>query len=373
MYYITYYKQLTSGEITIEDVIRGVTPPEPKTTYEKITIKTDSYKPPTNLQSYRNRLHQLALQATEFELINGMEQYYHHFKIPKHSGGWRDINAPNDDLKAYQKEVCMYFQNTLKMLEHDAAYAYTKNRSSVDALKVHQATGANWFFKADVSNFFPSHNEDYIVAQLKRIYPMNYILESTQAEMDLRTILKACLLNDELPQGSPLSPALTNILMVPIDYELRKALINKDDNFYTYTRYADDIQITSPHNFNFNEITQLINSTFELFDAPFKLKPEKTRYGSKNGRNWNLGIMYNKNNELTLGHKRNQKLRAKIYQFFSDDLTEETKWSKMQVQQLMGEVAYAKMVEPDYINFVLNKYSTKFNKDFDTLTKNYLK
>ncbi len=112
---------------------------------------------------------------------------------------------------------------------------------------------------------------------------------------EYREELKACLsyafYEDKLPQGTPLSPTLTNILMTPLDDYIQKTLWNRHSNF-CYTRYADDMLISSVYDFKKDEIEQIVVDAIKKFNVPFEINKAKTSYGSKNGSSWNLGVMF---------------------------------------------------------------------------------
>ena len=97
--------------------------------------------------------------------------------------------------------------------------------------------------------------------------------------------------------------------------------------------------ITSPYNFTWSEVQKTLESILTKFDTPFKIKTEKTRYGSKAGRNWNFGIMLNKDNNMTIGHKRNQQFRAMIHNLLKDYLNG-TIWPREDRARLGGLISY---------------------------------
>ena len=68
-----------------------------------------------------------------------------------------------------------------------------------------------------------------------------------------------------------------------------------------------------------------------------QLNREKSRCGSIAGSNWNLGLMLNKDNNITIGHKNKMKLKAKINNFILD-FTNQNFWSIIDTQVLQGEV-----------------------------------
>lgn len=238
------------------------------------------------------------------------QNLYHHFTIPKRNGKRRPIDAPNDDLMKCLRELKDIFELYFGASNHTAAFAYVKHRSALDAVKRHQTNDSKWVLKTDLSGFFPSTSFEFTWKMLSQIYPFSEVIKTEKGKDELQKALDFCFLNGGLPQGTPISPMLTNLIMIPIDHELFNTLRNFDGNHLIYTRYADDMDISCRVSFNFQNVVDRIKECFQKFEAPYELKPEKMHYGNRNGRNWMLGVMYNKDGNITLGFKRKKALRA---------------------------------------------------------------
>lgn len=357
----------TNVQVTIDDLYNDLC--NSIKTEQKITLKTEFNKKPYN---YKDILFTLTVLAAKIpnELITctDLKQFYTTFKIPKATGGFRTINAPNPTLKKLQSDFKTWLEDVCKIQSHDAAHAYVKNRSTLTAMKRHKES--NYFLKIDIKDFFPGCNKNMIITQLKKVYPLSYLLNQEEILTPFNLLLNLCILNDELPQGAPSSPTLTNILMVPFDFELSVSL-NKQNKIYT--RYADDLTISSKTPFKFVNVIETIESIFKTNNYPFIIKKEKTRYGSNAGSNWNLGLMLNKDHNITVGHENKQKFRAKIFQFITDNLTTDKKWSIIETQELQGIISYYSNIEPDYVQYVLNKYNRKFHTNVKNMIYEILK
>lgn len=271
---------------------------------------------------------------------------YKTFQIPKASGGYRVISEPNDALKKIQSKIKIVFERDLFLLPSNNAHGYTYNRSPKTAIEQHQKNGSKWFLKLDIKNFFPSWNKELILQQLVSIFPFTYLLQNAEANEAISIILDTCLLDNALPQGSPISPLLTNILMIPFDYKIQQAL----PKGYIYTRYADDMLISSKFKYNWQSIDNMVKSII----SPLNINSEKTRFGSSNGRNWNLGLMLNKDNDITIGWRTKKLLKATLTRYYLHND------STINEHQLFGLISYYHMIEPDYINYIVEKYSKKF-------------
>ena len=316
--------------------------------------------------NYTNNVLTYKIELENFLAEHNVNEMYREFKIPKRTGGFRTIDAPDDELKIFMREFSNSFIKTFKLLTHDSAFAYIKKRSVIDAVKEHQDNKSKWFLKIDLKDFFGSCNKEFIVRQLSKIYP--FAMGGTDTFDMLCLLADLSCLNDKLPQGTPISPWLTNLIMTEYDYKITQ-LLNGIHNKglkkqrYVYTRYADDILISAKEKFEYQIIIDEIKEL--LKDTPLTIKDEKTRFGSSAGRNWNLGIMYNKDNTLTVGHKKKRQIKDNIYYFikFKDNFELEDCW------WLQGNISWLNSVEPEYTKGLLNYYKDKFNIDvLQTLT-----
>ena len=249
----------------------------------------------------------------------------------------------------------------LQIVSHNAAYAYTTGRDIVRANKRHQENNSNWFLQLDLKDFFPSINREFLKKQLYKVYPFPAL-----DKVFVNKLIEYALLNDGMPQGTCLSPILSNLVMVSIDYKIEEYLKKETDDFFVYTRYADDITISCRRKFNPGEVINIIKKVFDEEEVPFRINSEKTRFGSHAGRNYHLGLIINKDNKISVGHKKNAKYRAMLFQWCQDFTTKDTTFRASQefiekTNKLLGLTAFYKNVEPDYVQKTLNKYNEMFN------------
>lgn len=360
MIYVTK-RNMSGNQITIEDVLEG--------NFE--TTNFDFRKQPTGTITRRYEdipyTNQLDLYITGLiqKLMNFNELYrflfpitrekYREFYIKKRSGGRRRISEPNEALKRAQYHLKDIFEKDFDALYHTNAFAYIKGRCTKDALKLHQYNESQWYLKTDYSNFFGSINKEFTMKMLSMIYPFNFVVMREVGKYTLSKALDVCFLEDSLPQGTPISPMLTNLIMIPIDH----ALANSDRKHMVYTRYADDMMISSRVDFSWKDEVSKINAIAKSFDAPFVIKTEKTRYGSRAGSNWNLGLMINKDNNITVGHLNKKEFKAMLSHYALDKLSHEN-WPKEDVLRLNGLISYYGDVEKEYIGYVIRHISRKY-------------
>lgn len=350
--FITLYQQTKNIQYSFDDLINGTTLQlKDQAKLHTIETTTPVDKPWSNhTLTCAKILKSLVHAHPEITTLTREEiaAQYTILKIPKKNGKLRTICAPRETLKATQRHIIEALKHMTHV--HDSAYAYIEKRSIYNAIEQHQKNESKWFLKIDLKDFFGSCTEEFIYTQLKQIYPFALLTTDNTYDIIIRDIIKIACLNGILPQGNPIAPHLTNLIMVPIDYRLNILAP-------VYTRYSDDMLFSARTKIDMNLTIKNINEI--LKDTPLKINTEKTRLGSINGNNWNLGLMLNKDNNITLGHEKKRRYKATIDQY----LQHPEKYTLQQTQKLAGLTAYYISIEPEYINYIINKYNTKHNKN----------
>ncbi len=170
---------------------------------------------------------------------------YSSFTIPKRSGGIRQISAPTKELKLIQHRLALLLEHCQAEInaslghKEDAskpgiAHGFKKDHSVLTNARPHVARSC--VFNVDIHDFFGTINFGRVRGFF--IANKNYALTPKVA-----TILAqiACY-DNKLPQGSPCSPIISNLICHTLDILLVK-LANDTD--CTYTRYADDLTFSS--------------------------------------------------------------------------------------------------------------------------------
>ncbi|RBI91756.1 RNA-directed DNA polymerase [Elizabethkingia miricola] len=215
---------------------------------------------------------------------------YQTFTIKKKSGADRTINAPVKGLKSILRSLNFVLQCVYE--PHEAATGFVLQKSIVDNAKKH--IGHHYVLNMDLKDFF--HTFDRNRVKMGFIYapfnlngdkePLAFLLASLCThsfgiEGEVKTIL---------PQGSPTSPTLTNILCSKLDRRLN-GLANRFGA--TYTRYADDITFSSPHNiYNNEDFNKELKRIIEE-DQKLVINPKKTRLQKAGFRQEVTGLIVN--------------------------------------------------------------------------------
>lgn len=272
---------------------------------------------------------------------------YQSWKIPKKSGGFRQIDAPKEELSSALYDLKKLIES-YGPLYHTGAFAYMKGREPLQAVRYHKES--EWFLKLDLHDFFGQTTVDTLKTFLPKIRPFCFLnSEAIESVVDL------CQLNGRLPQGTCVSPLLTNIVMIPFDYTITRELKREG---IRYTRYADDLLFSAPKWFPPKTVIEKIESTMKDLGYPYAINADKTRFGSVSGRNFNLGLMLNGNHNITTGWERKKHLKSEIHNFFRDEHEKSAEENRMAAYHILGIIGYLTHIEPEYTNMLM-KYLSK--------------
>lgn len=168
-----------------------------------------------------------------------LTQKYTIFDIDKKSGGKRTIKAPTPKLNKLQSHLSHLLYQCLAEIEKERGYkpisfGFRKDRSIAENARQHKRR--RWVLNLDLEDFFPSFNFGRVRGFFlkDRAFALNPEVATTIAQI-------ACD-GTALPQGSPCSPVISELIAQILDMRLVR-LAKKYR--VTYTRYADDITFST--------------------------------------------------------------------------------------------------------------------------------
>ncbi len=186
---------------------------------------------------------QLRWEAIRKELLDGAYRPSPVLKveIPKPDGGVRTLGIPTVVDRLIQQALYQALQGWYDPTFSDASFGFRLGRGAHDALeraREHVAAGHRWVVDMDLEKFFDRVNHDVLMSRLARRIEDKRILKL------IRRFLQAGMMEGGLvsartegtPQGGPLSPLLSNILLDELDKELER-------RGHRFVRYADDCNI----------------------------------------------------------------------------------------------------------------------------------
>jgi RNA-directed DNA polymerase len=162
-------------------------------------------------------------------------------EIPKPEGGMRKLGIPTVSDRFIQQAVMQVLQGQWDGTFHPQSYGFRPGRSAhqaVAAAQQHVAAGYQWVVDMDLEKFFDRVNHDRLMAAVARRVGDKRLLRLIRAFLNAGVMEHGLLSSTEAgtPQGGPLSPLLSNLVLDELDREL-------DRRGHRFVRYADDCNI----------------------------------------------------------------------------------------------------------------------------------
>lgn len=280
--------------------------------------------------------------------------------------------APNSEAyllrKAHEKIIV-----TLEKLVilNPNCYAYRKKYSVKKCVNRHKYSC--YFLKVDIKNFFNSISKSKmkqilkcyffenpldayisIVKEKKKKYYKSYL--NTWDELNV--VLDLCFYNNKLPLGFTVSPILSNLYMNFFDI-----IINKKFPDLVYTRYSDDILISSKQEFDWIKLKEFIAKELSFINLTLNNKKVHNYKLVHEGDHIKfLGINIVKKdeymNEITVGKKYIKEVCKNVSSFERDC------HGSLTFEEVMGQLQYIKSVSTKDYEIFKEIYYIKNNKNF---------
>ena len=252
-----------------------------------------------------------------------MAQDYHVFEIPKKSGGVRVIAAPCDELKEKQRQLLqtLYEKGTHLKKVSSYAFGFIPGRNNVSNAMVH--AGKRYVLNVDIKDFFPACKENHRIIQKLGLteYWSNMIFYK-----------------GSLPQGAPTSPLISNLFLSPVDMALPLILKLRISDDIHYSRYVDDITVSSNSKAIFSDVCLGIIKSI-LKKHGFEINNEKIKKMSRSRRQEVTGLVVN-SGQVTVSKQLRRKIRAAVHNI----VTGKTRPTAHELTQLRGKLAYIMQV-----------------------------
>ncbi|WP_068324076.1 retron Ec67 family RNA-directed DNA polymerase/endonuclease [Polynucleobacter yangtzensis] len=247
---------------------------------------------------------------------------YTEFSIPKKYGGFRAIAAPIPKLKLVQRkladilQICLQEINEKENYSDKVAHGFKRGRSIVTNAQCHKRK--RLVFNLDLEDYFGSIN-------FGRVRGFFMADRNFQLHPSTATILAqiACYKNS-LPQGSPCSPIISNLVGNILDVRLVR--LAKESGL-TYTRYADDltfstnaqsfpesIAVSSADSLHSWMVGKGLNELIER--SGFRVNSSKVRVQYRHSRQEVTGLVVNKRVNIPSTYRR--KVRAMVYSLVTE-------------------------------------------------------
>ncbi|ANV88191.1 reverse transcriptase domain-containing protein [Picosynechococcus sp. PCC 7117] len=216
---------------------------------------------------------------------------YRSFQIKKRSGGFRKIDTPIKSLKIIQQKLSQVLYSVYQ--EKSCVHGFVVNKDIISNARAH--TKKDFVLNIDLENFFGTIN-------FGRVRGL-FIGEPYNLPQDVATMIaNICCYNNQLPQGAPTSPIISNMICERLDRKLQQ-FARKYKLFYT--RYADDITLSatrkeipsslatvSPENRNKIELGDELQKI--IYENGFSINHKKTRIAYSDQSQKVTGLIVNK-------------------------------------------------------------------------------
>ena len=255
---------------------------------------------------------------------------YKEFDIPKKSGGRRRITAPVGKLKGVLKCLSQILAPYYSPLE--STHGFAVGRSVASNASVH--VDKNYVLNIDLKDFFPSISS----ASVKKAL-LDHGLNQEVSELISRLVTipvakeGSQMTIHALPQGSPCSPLISNMVCQNLD----RRLAGLAKRFgVEYTRYADDITFSSNHHV-YSTSGELLAELYRIVEeCGFTINEKKTRLQKRGERQEVTGVVVNEKINSHRSFRKN--LRAAV---FSAELNG---CSRSEFNSIMGRISYLSML-----------------------------
>jgi len=163
-------------------------------------------------------------------------------EIKKEGGGMRNLGIPTVVDRFLQQAVAQVLQRKWDGTFSEHSYGFRPGRSAQQAVAQAQqyiAAGFTWCVDLDLEKFFDRVNHDKLMGQIAKRVEDKRVLKLIRAMLKAGVVMKDGLVSpseEGTPQGGPLSPLLSNLVLDELDRELER-------RGHRFVRYADDCNI----------------------------------------------------------------------------------------------------------------------------------
>jgi len=204
-------------------------------------------------------------------------------EIPKPDGkGVRLLGIPTVMDRLIQQALLQVLTPIFDPTFSEGSYGFRPGRSAHDAVRKareHMAAGHRWIVDLDLEKFFERVNHDILMSRVARRVKDKRVLRLIRRYLQAGVMVGGLMSPrvEGTPQGGPLSPLLSNILLDELDKELerrghRYVRYADDCNVYVQSRRAGERVMTSLERFLWKRLRLRINRDKSAVDRPWNRK-----------------------------------------------------------------------------------------------------
>ncbi len=203
-------------------------------------------------------------------------------EIPKPDGGIRLLGIPTVTDRLIQQAIAQVLSRIYDPTFSDHSYGFRPTRSAHDAIrkaKGYIEDGYRWVVDMDLEKFFDKVNHDRLMSTLAKKIHDKPLLKLIRKYLQSGVMINGVVHMTEkgTPQGGPLSPLLSNIVLDELDKELEKrghkfVRYADDCNIYVRSKRAGERTMASIQRFIEEKLRLKVNETKSAIDRPWKRK-----------------------------------------------------------------------------------------------------
>lgn len=193
-------------------------------------------------------------------------------EIPKAGGGVRQLGIPTVQDRLIQQALHQVLSPLFEATFSEQSYGFRPGRSAHDAVRIAKSyveSGKGWVVDIDLERFFDTVNHDRLMARVKDVVKDKRVLRLINGYLQAGVMVNGVVMETEegTPQGGPLSPLLSNIVLTELDRKLEERGLN-------FVRYADDCNIYVSSE---RSAQRVMASTREFVEKRMRLKVNEAK------------------------------------------------------------------------------------------------
>jgi RNA-directed DNA polymerase len=277
-------------------------------------------------------------------------------EIAKPDGGVRGLGIPTVIDRLIQQAIAQVLSPMFEPEFSAYSYGFRPGRSAHQAVEQAQEyirEGYDWTVEIDLEKYFDRVNHDKLMARVGRVVKDKRVLKLIRAYLESGVMLNGVVLETKegVPQGGPLSPLLSNIMLNDLDWELEK-------RGHKFVRYADDCNIYVKTERAGERVMESVKQYLEK-KLKLKINPKKSKVERANRAKF-LGFSFYKHKGeilMRVANRTKERFMEKIRQ-----LTKRTRSGKLEeiVQEInryrRGWIGYYRLARTPSVYETLDEW-----------------
>lgn len=284
-------------------------------------------------------------------------------EIPKPQGGKRMLGIPTVVDRLIQQAIAQWMQFYYEPIFSKDSYGFRPDKNAHQAVLQAQAylnNGKAWVIEMDLEKFFDHVNHDKLMTSLSRKITDKRTLKLIRMYLT-SGIMEGGVVSQRIkgtPQGSPLSPLLSNIVLDELDKELEK-------RGHSYVRYADDVSVYASSQASARRVKENIIHYIET-KLKLKVNGEKSKVSRPNQSNLlGFSFYFYKRGEwrIRIANKSIDRIKTKCKEITkrNNALSEAARISKLS------------LLIRGWVNYFATDHAKHLMKDLDQYVRNRLR